>query len=152
MNYLTNIKIVKLVYFLFSVSKSYIKTFKNISQLANADPENLIEIETDEFETENSKLPTYIFEELESELTNIIIVEGSQEETDGAFDVIRNILEKVKIDFEKLPINGDLKKFLYTISKIFTLLLNIKVDTSDKILKIVKLANALILKKWSEQN
>ena len=142
----------KLVYFLFSVSKSYIKTFKNISQLANADPENLIEIETDEFETENSKLPTYIFEELESELTNIIIVEGSQEETDGAFDVIRNILEKVKIDFEKLPINGDLKKFLHTISKIFTLLLNIKVDSSNKILKIVKLANALILKKWSEQN
>ena len=152
MNYLTNIKIVKLVYFLFSVSKSYIKTFKNISQLANADPENLIEIETDEFETENSKLPTYIFEELESELTNIIIVEGSQEETDGAFDVIRNILEKVKIDFEKLAVNGDLNKFLHTISKIFTLLLNIKVDTSNKILKIVKLTNALILKKWSEQN
>ena len=123
-----------------------------MSQLANADPENLIEIETDEFETENSKLPTYLFEELESELTNLIIVEGSQEETDGAFDVIRNILEKVKIDFEKLPINGDLKKFLHTISKIFALLLNIKVDTSDKILKIVKLANALILKKWSEQN
>ena len=142
----------KLVYFLFSVSKSYIKTFKNISQLANADPENLIEIETDEFETENSKLPTYIFEELESELTNIIIVEGSQEETDGAFDVIRNILEKVKIDFEKLAVNGDLNKFLHTISKIFTLLLNIKVDTSNKILKIVKLTNALILKKWSEQN
>ena len=123
-----------------------------MSQLANADPENLIEIETDEFETENSKLPTYLFEELESELTNLIIVEGSQEETDGAFDVIRNILEKVKIDFEKLPINGDLKKFLHTISKIAALLLNIKVDTSDKILKIVKLANALILKKWSEQN
>ena len=123
-----------------------------MSQLANADPENLIEIETDEFETENSKLPTYLFEELESELTNLIIVEGSQEETDGAFDVIRNILEKVKIDFEKLPINGDLKKFLHTISKIFTLLLNIKVDSSNKILKIVKLANALILKKWSEQN
>ena len=123
-----------------------------MSQLANADPENLIEIETDEFETENSKLPTYLFEELESELTNKIIVNGGQEETDGAFDVIRNILEKVKIDFEKLPINGDLKKFLHTISKIFTLLLNIKVDSSNKILKIVKLANALILKKWSEQN
>ena len=123
-----------------------------MSQLANADPENLIEIETDEFETENSKLPTYLFEELESELTNRIIGNGGQEETDGAFDVIRNILEKVKIDFEKLPINGDLKKFLHTISKIFTLLLNIKVDSSNKILKIVKLANALILKKWSEQN
>ena len=115
----------------------------------NADLENLMEIETDEFETENSKLPTYLFEELESELTNKIIVNGGQEETDGAFDGIRNILEKVKIDFEKLPINGDLKKFLHTISKIFTLLLNIKVDSSNKILKIVKLANALILKKWS---
>ena len=123
-----------------------------MSKLANVDPENLIEIETEEFETENSKLPIYLFEELESELTNIIIVEGSQEETDGAFDVIRNILDKVKIDFEKLNLNGDLKKFLHTISKIFTPLLNIKVDRSDKILKIVKLANALILKKWSEQN
>ena len=112
-----------------------------MSKLANVDPENLIEIETEEFETENSKLPIYLFEELESELTNIIIVEGSQEETDGAFDVIRNILDKVKIDFEKLNLNGDLNKFLHTISKIFTLLLNIKVDTSDKILKIVKLAN-----------
>ena len=69
MNYLTNIKIVKLVYFLFSVSKSYMKILKNMSQLANADPENLIEIETDEFETENRKLLTYLFEELESELT-----------------------------------------------------------------------------------
>ena len=68
MNYLINIKIVKLVYFLFSVSTSYMKIFKNMSQLANADPENLIEIETDEFETENRKLPTYLFEELESEL------------------------------------------------------------------------------------
>ena len=123
-----------------------------MSKLANVDPENLIEIEIEEIETENSKLLTYLFEELESELTNIIIVEGSQEETDGAFDVIRNILDNVKIDFEKLNLNGDLKKFLHTISKIFTPLLNIKVDTSDKILKIVKLANALILKKWSEQN
>ena len=123
-----------------------------MSKLANVDPENLIDIEIDEFETENSKLPTYLFEEWESELTNIIIVEGSQEETDGAFDVIRNILEKVKIDSEKLNLNGDLKKFLHTIWKIFTLLLNIKVDTSDKILKNVKLGNALILKKWSEQN
>ena len=123
-----------------------------MSKLANVDPENLIEIEIDEIETENSKLPTYLFKELELELTNIIIVEGNQEETDGAFNIIRNILDKVKVDFEKLNLSGDLKKFLHTISKIFTLLLNIEVDTSNKIFKIVKLTNALILKKWSEQN
>ena len=86
-----------------------------MSKLANVDTENLIDIEIDEFEIENSKFPTYLFEELESELTNIIIVEGSQEETDGAFDVIRNILEKVKTDSEKLNLNGDLEKFLHTI-------------------------------------
>ena len=129
--------------FAFNIKK-LLKNIADMSKLANVDPENLIEIETEEFETENSKLPIYLFEELESELTNIIIVEGSQEETDGAFNIIRNILDKVKVDFEKLNLSGDLKKFLHTISKIFTLLLNIKVDTSDKILKIVKLTNALI--------
>ena len=129
--------------FAFNIKK-LLKNIADMSKLANVDPENLIEIETEEFETENSKLPIYLFEELESELTNIIIVEGSQEETDGAFNIIRNILDKVKVDFEKLNLSGDLKKFLHTISKIITLLLNIKVDTSDKILKIVKLTNALI--------
>ena len=34
-----------------------------MSKLANVDPENVIDIEIDEFETENSKLPTYLFEE-----------------------------------------------------------------------------------------
>ena len=34
-----------------------------MSKLANVDPENLTDIEIDEFETENSKLPTYLFEE-----------------------------------------------------------------------------------------
>ena len=136
--------------FAFNIKK-LLKNIADMSKLANVDPENLIEIEIDEIETENSKLSTYLFKELELELTNII-VEGSQEETDGAFNIIRNILDKVKVDFEKLNLSGDLKKFLHTISKIFTLLLNIEVDTSNKILKIVKLTNALILKKWSEQN
>ena len=137
--------------FAFNIKK-LLKNIADMSKLANVDPENLIEIEIDEIETENSKLSTYLFKELELEVTNIIIVEGSQEETDGAFNIIRNILDKVKVDFEKLNLSGDLKKFLHTISKIFTLLLNIEVDTSNKILKIVKLTNALILKKWSEQN
>ena len=104
------------------------------------------------YKQKNSKLPTYLFEELESELTNIIIIERNSKETDGALDVIRNIVEKAKAGFEKFNLRGDVKKFLHTISKIFTLLLNIKVDTSDKTFKIVKLANSLILKKWSEQN
>ena len=54
--------------FAFNIKKS-LKNIADMSKLANVDPENLIEIEIDEIETENSKLITYLFEELESELT-----------------------------------------------------------------------------------
>ena len=122
-----------------------------MSKVAQTDSEDLIGID---YETPNEQLPTCLFEEVEEELPRILILdtENSEEETDGAFDLIRNILEKIKHDIEKASLNGDLKKFLHTLTKIFTLLLNIKVDTGDKIIKIVKLLNSLIAKKWSERN
>ena len=103
----------------------------NMPKLEHADPQDLIEID---YETPDEQLPTYLFEEVEEELTRILILdtENSEEETDGTFDLIRSIVEKV------------------TLTNIFTLLLNIKVDTGDKIIKIVKLLNSLIAKKWSE--
>ena len=120
-----------------------------MSKLEHTDPQDLIEID---YETLDEQLPTYFFQEVEEELTRILILdtENSEEEADGAFDLIRNIVEKIKHDIEKASLNGDLKKFLHTLTKIFTLLLNIKVDTGDKIIKIVKLLNSLIAKKWSE--
>ena len=122
-----------------------------MSKLAQIDSEDLIEIE---YETPNEQLPTYLFEEVEEELTKILILDAgnSEEETDGAFELIRNIVDKIRHDIEKAGLSGDLKKFLHTLTKIFTLLLNIKVDTGDKIIKIVKLLNSLIAKKWSERN
>ena len=122
-----------------------------MSKVAQIDPEDLIEIE---YETPNEQLPTYLFEEVEEELTKILILDAgnSEEETDGAFELIRNIVDKIRHDIEKAGLSGDLKKFLHTLTKIFTLLLNIKVDTGDKIIKIVKLLNSLIAKKWSERN
>ena len=122
-----------------------------MSKVAQIDPEDLIEIE---YETSNEQLPTYLFEEVEEELAKILILDAgnSEEETDGAFELIRNIVDKIRHDIEKAGLSGDLKKFLHTLTKIFTLLLNIKVDTGDKIIKIVKLLNSLIAKKWSERN
>ena len=122
-----------------------------MSKVAQIDPEDLIEIE---YETPNEQLPTYLFEEVEEELTKILILDAgnSEEETDGAFELIRNIVDKIRHDIEKAGLSGDLKKFLHTLTKIFTLLLNIKVDTGNKIIKIVKLLNSLIAKKWSERN
>ena len=87
------------------------------------------------------------------ELTNIIIDEiSSEEETDGAIDTIRIIVDSVRSEIENFVGNDDLKKFLYVLTKIFTLLLNVKVNNTEKIVSIVKLAISSILKKWSELN
>ena len=66
--------------------------------------------------------------------------------------LIRNIVDNVRSEIENFVENEDLKKFLYVLTKIFTLLLNVKVDNTEKIIKIVKLAISWILKKWSELN
>ena len=58
---------------------------------------NLFEMEFSEVKTENSRLPTYLFEEIELELTNIIIDESSPDkETDGAIELIRNIVDNIR--------------------------------------------------------
>ena len=124
-----------------------------MSKLALLNEENLFEMDFAETKTENSRLPTYLFEEIESELTNLIIDESSpEEETDGAIELIKNIVDNVRSEIENFVENEDLKKFLHVLTKVFTLLLNVKVDNSDKIIKIVKLAISSILKKWSELN
>ena len=93
-----------------------------MSKLAKMNPENLFDIKFTELKKENSKLPTYLFEEIESELTNIIIDESSpEEETDGAFELIRNIVDNVRSEIENFVENEDLKKFLYVLTKVFTL-------------------------------
>ena len=54
--------------------------------------------------------------------------------------LIRNTVDNVRSEIENFVENEDLKKFLYVLTKIFTLLLNVKVDNTEKIIKIVKLA------------
>ena len=121
----------------------------NMSKLAHIDPEDLIESES---EGTDEQLPTYLFEDVEEELTKILLSDTDLEETDGAFDVIKDMVSKVQHEISKRGAGNNLTNFLNTLSKVFTLLLNIKVDTGDKIVKIVNLLNSLIAKKWSEQN
>ena len=124
-----------------------------MSKLANLNEENLFEMEFSEIKTENSGLSTYLFEEIETELSNLIIDESSpEEETDGAIELIKNIVDNVRSEIEHLVENDDLRKFLHVLTKVFTLLLNVKVDNSNKIIKIVKLAISSVLRKWSELN
>ena len=100
---------------------------------------------------EKTQLPTFVFEEAEEELTKLLILDGG-EEIDGALDLTAHIVDKVRRQIEKETFGDNLKQFLITLTKTFTLLLNVKVDNSDKIIKIVKLAIWSILRKWSELN
>ena len=109
--------------------------------------EELIVLEEEVLKTQ---LPTFVFEEAEEELTKLFILDGG-EEIDGALNLVAHIVDKVRRQIEKKDFGESLRQFLTTLTKIFTLLLNIKVDTAEKIVKIVELLNWLIAKKWLEQ-
>ena len=109
--------------------------------------EELIVLEEEVLKTQ---LSTFVFDEAEEELTKLFILDGG-EEIDGALNLVAHIVDKVRRQIEKKDFGESLKQFLTTLTKIFTLLLNIKVDTAEKIVKIVELLNWLIAKKWLEQ-
>ena len=121
-----------------------------MSKVAELEEKDLIVIES---ELNQEQLPTFLFEEVEEELTKLLISEAEKldEETDGAFDLIAQIVNKIRHQIEEEDFSESLKNFLFALAKTFTLLLNIKVDTGDKIIKIVQLLNSLIAKKWLEQ-
>ena len=72
------------------------------------------------------QLPTFLFEEAEEELTKLLISEAGKldEERDGAFDLIAQIVNKIRHQIEKEDSSESLKNFLFALFKIFTLLLN----------------------------
>ena len=124
-----------------------------MSKLAHLNKEDLF-FKPDFTENKTGQLLIPLFQEIEAELCDAIL-HGSRpedDETDGAIEFIKNIIDKVKSEFEGLIENADQKKFLNILTKIFTILLSVKADNSEKIIKIVKLAVSAVLKTWSELN
>ena len=119
-----------------------------MSKLALLNEENLFE--TEERTKEQEELPISLFREIEAELYDKILHTAEGDETDGAVDFIKDIVENIKLEIELLVENDNKKTFLNTLSKINTILLSVKVDTPDKIIKVVKLIVSTVLKKWSE--
>ena len=80
---------------------------------------------------------TLIFEEITRELEAYLSRESDNaDSTDGVFDFLTSLADQVQGEFEELLDNdSDKKCFLRPLSKIFTLLLNTKVDTAGKIKK-----------------
>ena len=99
-------------------------------------------------ETDN----TLIFGEITRELEAYLSRESDDaDSTDGAFDFLASLADQVQGEFEEL-IDGDSDKkhFLRALLKTFALLLNTKVDTAEKIKKILKIAIETTIKIWSE--
>ena len=67
--------------------------------------ENMFEIELDQNENKNEKLPTELFQELETELLDSLLHKEnnndlSDDETDGPIDFIRQIVDNVREEFD----------------------------------------------------
>ena len=136
----------------FHYQKVNTEELKKMSKMANMNEEDLFEFD---FSKKDIEPPISLFEEIEADLCDAILHGSSPEddETDRAIDFIKNIGDNVKSEFEGLIENGDKKKFLNILTKIFTILLSVKADNSEKIIKkIVKLAISAVLKTWSELN
>ena len=118
------------------------------------------ENEDDLFEIEffdgniGKELPISLFEEIEAKLCDRLLHKGSpkEDETDAAIEFIKNIVDTVKAEFDGLLEDGNQKKILNALTKVFTILLSVKTDNAEKIIKIVKLSVSAVLKIWSEQN
>ena len=104
----------------------------------------------------NAKEQVFIslFEEIEAELCDTILHSNSPEddETDGAIEFIKNIVNTIKSKFKDIVIDEKRQKFLNILTKIFPILLSVKADSAEKVIKIIKLAVSTVLKIWSEQN
>ena len=94
-----------------------------------------------QIEAEGGVDPTLIFEEINKELEQFPLEKSiNTDSTDGVFDFIETLSNQVQENFDKLiGEDTDKKRFIRALMRIFTLLLNTKVNTTEKIKKYLKL-------------
>ena len=119
--------------------------------------ENMFEIELDQNENKNEKLPTELFQELETELLESLSHKEnnndlSDHETDGPVDFIRQIVDNIREEFDGVVEKGDRKTFLHLLTKILATVLSVKAGSIEKIISLVKLTVSKVVKTWSKRN
>ena len=107
-------------------------------------------------ENNNEKLPLALFQDIEIELREMLFLEDedseSGDETDGPVQFIKNIVERVKKDFDEIVVDEDKKTFLSVLTKIFATLLSVNADNIEKIISFIKISLSAVVKTWSERN
>ena len=101
--------------------------------------------ETDVSSTSDS---TLIFEEIRKEAEEYLLEESDDtDSTDGIFHFLSTLSDKIQEEFDT-----NKKHFFRALTRIFALLLNTKVDTPEKIKRILKIAVETTITIWSGQN
>ena len=116
-----------------------------------------MELEWEEEKEEIEIDASFFFQEMEKELKEFLLeqqVEGDSK--DGAFEFVSNLTNRIQEEFDEIiGQDTDKKSFIKLLMRIFAffcVLLNTKVDSVDKIKRILKIAINTTLKIWSGRN
>ena len=110
--------------------------------------EDLFEMDFDNMGDLQSLLSNSLFQEIEQELSQKLFNNESESDfTDGPLDFTENLVKNLQAEFdETLGESGNKRLFIRSLTKIFTILLSIKADSTEKIIQIVKIAIDAVIK------
>ena len=119
--------------------------------------DNFIEMLKDLFSSEQKQTPTeidsiVIFNEIRKDLEDYLLEQSEDvNSTDGVFEFLLSLSEKIQEEFNKLLGEDNDKRFIKELAKVVALLLNRKFNTAEKIKKILKVAIETTINIWSRQ-
>ena len=119
--------------------------------------DNFIEMLKDLFSSEQKQTPTeidsiVIFNEIRKDLEHYLLEQSEDvNSTDGVFEFLSSLSEKIQEEFNKLLGEDNDKRFIKELAKVLALLLNRKFNTAEKIKKILKVAIETTINIWSRQ-
>ena len=110
--------------------------------------EDLFEMDFDNMGDLQSLLSNSLFQEIEQELSQKLFNNESESDfTDGPLDFTENLVKNLQAEFdETLGESGNKRLFIRSLTKIFSILLSIKADSTEKIRQIVKIAIDAVIK------
>ena len=102
----------------------------------------------------NDKVTGKIHKKINKELAEDLLEKSiGTNSIDGVFDFLESLPNLIQEDFDELIEEDSVKKrFIWALTRIFAPLLNAKVNSADKIKRILKIAVETMLKIWQEQN
>ena len=104
----------------------------------------------------NDPLSIEILDEIETELDHLFGDEINDIEfsdnTDVSIDFLKEVVEKIKTEFDGILEDPNKKRYLEVFSRIFARLSTVKVDNFEKIANIIIISLPKVVKIWSEQN